>query len=181
MNRIICTFREQNNQVKSCDLVYGPCQQNKSFNLMIQGTLMSRSSPNVIIINLSSQLQSSGYCYIIKADNGTFTTQIEGVFGKIFVLMILSVCVCVCVCVYTRICVHERERKMIKRTLFLPSHADTNEGRRNTTTALIVGIIVPLLIIILAIVAIAIVIIWKPWKRRRNTITLASMLIATRL
>ena len=65
---------------------------------------------------------------------------------------------------------------MIKIISTASSDTDTNEGQRNTNVALTVGIIVPLLIIfaVVTIAIILIVIIWKPWKRRRETITSAS-------
>ena len=83
INRIICTFRDQqNNQNKSCNLVYGPCLQNRNFNMTIQGTRVSPSSPSIVMIDLPPQLVASGYCYVINANNGTFTTLIEGTFSK---------------------------------------------------------------------------------------------------
>ena len=80
--RVVCTFSDQaGNQNKSCDLTYGTCQQNQKFNMIIRGT-MSLNSPNIVIINLTTQLSSSDYCYVILANNGTFTVQMEGTFGK---------------------------------------------------------------------------------------------------
>ena len=137
---------------------------------------MSLNSPNVVIINLSTQLASSGYCYVINANNGTFTTQIEGMFGKCVCINRFCVHVCVCMCVCVHVCVRERQREMIKIST-ASSDTDTNKGQRNTNVALAIGIIVPLLIFtIVTIAVILIVIIWKPWKRRRKTITSASRL-----
>ena len=56
----------------SCDIAYGPCQQEPTESA--RGTLNTTSN----IVSISIDPQTSEYCYVINASNGTFTVLIEG-------------------------------------------------------------------------------------------------------
>ena len=56
----------------SCDVAYGPCQQEPTE--IARGTLTATSN----IVNIAIDPQTSEYCYVVNASNGTFTVLIEG-------------------------------------------------------------------------------------------------------
>ena len=72
-NKILCTFLDQQGSqgTVSCDVAYGPCQQQP--NTSARGTI---TAPN--IVNIAINPQTSEYCYVVNASNGTFTVIIEG-------------------------------------------------------------------------------------------------------
>ena len=75
-NKIVCTFlsEQESQSTLSCDVAYGPCQQQPT--MIAQGTV---SLPNTVNIDLISAIsQTSDYCYAVNASNGTFTVLIEG-------------------------------------------------------------------------------------------------------
>ena len=59
----------------SCDVAYGPCICEQPPTMTAQGTL---SSPNTVRIDLPNIPQTSEYCYVVNASNGTFSVLIKG-------------------------------------------------------------------------------------------------------
>ena len=65
--RVICSFpNDPGNQIKSCSIAYGPCQQTPVTTMTAQSTT---SSDSTVVIDLQSQL-SNGHCYTVTASNG---------------------------------------------------------------------------------------------------------------
>ena len=56
----------------SCDVAYGPCQQEPLE--IVRGTITATAN----IVNIAIDPQTSEYCYVVNASNGTFTVLIEG-------------------------------------------------------------------------------------------------------
>ena len=56
----------------SCDVAYGPCQQEQTE--IARGTISTTAST----VNIAIDPLTSEYCYVVKASNGTFTVLIEG-------------------------------------------------------------------------------------------------------
>ena len=56
----------------SCDVAYGPCQQEPTE--IARGTITTTTN----IVNIVIDPQTSEYCYVVNASNGTFTVLIEG-------------------------------------------------------------------------------------------------------
>ena len=56
----------------SCDVAYGPCQQGPTE--IARGTITATAN----IVNIAIDPQTSEYCYVVNASNGTFTVLIEG-------------------------------------------------------------------------------------------------------
>ena len=79
LTRVVCIFpNEQNSQTeKSCEIVYRLCQQ-KNMTFQAFGI---RNSSNTVIIDLSINLQSNVYCYVINASIGSFAVLVEDMSG----------------------------------------------------------------------------------------------------
>ena len=73
-NKIVCTFLDQQEGqgTVSCDVAYGPCQKQPA--AIARGTVSADSN----VVNIAINPQTSEYCYVVNASNGTFTVQIEG-------------------------------------------------------------------------------------------------------
>ena len=56
----------------SCDLAYGPCQQEPTE--IARGTITATAN----VVNIAIDPQTSEYCYVVNASNKTFTILIEG-------------------------------------------------------------------------------------------------------
>ena len=72
-NRITCTFlgQQAGQGTISCDVAYGPCQQ--------QPTTIARGKITASdVVNIAINPQTSEYCYVVNASNGTFTVLIVG-------------------------------------------------------------------------------------------------------
>lgn len=76
--RVVCTFTEQpgSQNKKSCGIMYGSCGQ------QLTVTVLGRSTSASTVVIDFPELQSSDYCYIIRASNGTYTVQVQGMFSK---------------------------------------------------------------------------------------------------
>ena len=70
----MCTFLDQQKgqSTVSCDVAYGPCQRQPT--AIAQGTVTAESN----IVNIEISPETSEYCYVVNASNGTFTVLIEG-------------------------------------------------------------------------------------------------------
>lgn len=73
-NKILCTFldHQRGQSAVSCDVAYGPCQQEPTE--IAWGTITATAN----IVNIAIDPQTSEYCYVVNASNGTFTVLIEG-------------------------------------------------------------------------------------------------------
>ena len=73
-NRILCTFLDQQRgqNTMSCDVTYGPCRQEPTE--IARGTITTTANT----VNIAINPQTSEYCYVVNASNGTFTVLIEG-------------------------------------------------------------------------------------------------------
>ena len=72
-DKIMCTFLDQQGQsTVSCDVAYGPCQRQPT--AISRGTLAAESNT----VNIEINPDTSEYCYVVNATNGTFTVLIEG-------------------------------------------------------------------------------------------------------
>lgn len=79
-NKIVCTFLDQQEGqgTISCDIAYGPCQQQPSMPVITRGNI---SSPNTVDIEL---IVNPEYCYVVNASSRTFTILIDLYYGLIF-------------------------------------------------------------------------------------------------
>ena len=74
-NKILCTFLDQqirDQSTMSCDVTYGPCQQ--ELTEISRGKITATANT----VNIAIYPQTSEYCYMVNASNGTFTVLIEG-------------------------------------------------------------------------------------------------------
>jgi hypothetical protein len=75
-NNILCTFLDEqgghDQTAMSCDVAYGPCQQQPIE--IARGTITATSN----VVNIAINPQTSEYCYVVNASNGTFTVLVEG-------------------------------------------------------------------------------------------------------
>ena len=74
INQILCAFLGQQGgqSTMSCNVAYGPCQQEPTE--IARGTITATAN----IVNIAIDPQTSEYCYVVNASNGTFTVLIEG-------------------------------------------------------------------------------------------------------
>lgn len=74
---VVCTFSgTQSQQLKSCSIIYGPCQQ------QLNNATMSDVT-NQVQVTLSTELKN-GDCYFSNSSNGTFTVLQRGVYYSKF-------------------------------------------------------------------------------------------------
>ena len=73
-HQILCSFlaQQRDQSTMSCDIAYGPCQQEPTE--ISRGTITATAN----IVNITIDPQTSEYCYVINASNGTFTVLIDG-------------------------------------------------------------------------------------------------------
>ena len=100
---VICKFiNQQNNNVKSCTIAYGPGET--CSNLSNHG-LSSRTTvtPDSVVINLPELSQTDGilYCYLVTASNDSFTAVVEGMFSTGTCMHIYNVILYIVVNSYT--------------------------------------------------------------------------------
>jgi hypothetical protein len=75
-NNILCTFLDEQGDhdqtAMSCDVAYGPCQQEPTE--IARGAVTTTSN----VVNIEINPQTSEYCYVVNASNGTFIVLVEG-------------------------------------------------------------------------------------------------------
>jgi hypothetical protein len=76
--RIVCIFPNETSVQSelSCKILYKPCQEQ---NMTSRRAVGIKNSSNMVIIDLSVNLELKMYCYTITASNGTNTILIEDV------------------------------------------------------------------------------------------------------
>ena len=73
---VVCTFSgTQSQQLKSCSIMYGPCQQQQ-----LNNATMSDIT-NSVQVTLSTELKN-GDCYFLNSSKGIFTVLQRGVYCK---------------------------------------------------------------------------------------------------
>jgi hypothetical protein len=72
--RIVCIFSNETSIQSEllCEILYKPCQEQN-----IISRAVGRNSSNMVIINLSENLELKTYCYTITASNGSYTILIK--------------------------------------------------------------------------------------------------------
>ena len=81
LDRVVCTFHNQQNSVKenTCSILYGPVMISSNCNSSRQS---NRSFSDSVVIGLPLEDIEQDYCFNVTASNGPFTAIIEGTFKK---------------------------------------------------------------------------------------------------